>query len=209
MATIARTRRMTADEFFAALDVPEGAELVDGQVFVQTWPDLVDGEVVEVTTPPPVHGWIGRNVIRALETFGNPRGLGEVFGDGIPYRIGAHRVRVPDASFIRAERVSGPPPRKGGWPMAPDLAVEVLSPSDTHAVVRRKLADYFGAGTRLVWLVDPDERGVEVHAPGAAPIWIGEAGTLDGGDVLPGFTLPVAAVFAGVPPAGRLAESGS
>jgi len=185
MATITRTRRMTADEFFADPDVPELAE-------------LVDGEVVTLTTPPPIHGWISGNVYDALSAHVRPRGLGRVFGDNVPYTLGSHKVRVPDVSFIRTERGPGPPPRRGGWPLAPDLAVEVLSPSDTHAVVRRKLADYFGAGTPLVWLVDPDEWGVEVHTPDAAARWIDESGTLDGGAVLPGFSVPVADIFRGV-----------
>ena len=65
--------------------------------------------------------------------------------------------------------------------------------------MRKKLADYFGAGARLVWLVDSEDRGVEVHAANGVTRWVDEAGTLDGGEVLPGFTLPVADVFAGVP----------
>lgn len=185
MATITRTKRMTALEFFADPDVPDRAE-------------LVDGEVVEMVAPPPYHGWIGRTIVRALDAHVGPRGLGEVFGDGIPYELGEYKVRVPDASFIRADRVPGPPPRRHAWRLAPDLAVEVLSPSDTRTVLRKKLADYFGAGTPLVWLVDPDDWGVEVLTPDAAARWIDESGTLDGGAVLPGFRIPVAELFRGL-----------
>lgn len=192
MATIARTQSMTADEFFDDPDVPELAE-------------LVDGEVVELTTPPPLHGWIARNVQRALDAFVTAHRLGEVFGDNVPYMLGHEKVRVPDVSFVRTERVPGPPPPRGGWPMAPDLAVEVLSPSERYAAVRKKLADYFGAGTRQVWLVDPDDRIVEVHTMGGTARQVDEAGTVDGGDLLPDFTLAVADVFAGVPP-GRAPE---
>ncbi len=185
MATGTRTRRMTADEFFDDPEVPEFAE-------------LVDGEVHELTPAPPYHGWIGRAVVRALDAHVLPRQLGEVFGDGVPYQLGEHTVRVPDVSCIRADRVPGPPPRRGAWRLAPDLAVEVLSPSDTRSVLRRKLADYFGAGTRLVWLVDPDDRGVEVLTPDAAPRWVDTTGSLDGGSVLPDFRVPVAELFRGL-----------
>lgn len=186
MATITRTHRMTADEFFDSPAVPELAE-------------LVDGAVVALTTPPPAHGWIAKNVYDALNDHVRPLKLGRVFGDNVPYRLDSHKVRVPDVSFIRAERVPGPPPTRGGWPLAPDLAVEVVSPSETYASVRRKVADYLGAGTRAVWLVDPDARGVEVHGAGAATVWVAEDGSIAGGDVLPGFVLPAAEVFAGVP----------
>jgi Uma2 family endonuclease len=176
---------MTADEFFADPDVPEFAE-------------LVDGEVHEVTPAPPYHGWIGRAVFLALHAHAAPRQLGEVFGDGVPYQLGPHTVRVPDVSFIRADRVPGPPPRRGAWRLAPDLAVEVLSPSDTRGVLRKKLADYFGAGTPIVWLVDPDDFGVEVLTPDAAPRWIDTAGALDGGPVLPDLRVPVADLSRGL-----------
>ena len=193
MATITRTHRMTAEEFFDDPNVPERAELVDGLVVVR-------GEASDVTPfPPPIHAWIVYNLYDRLTDWVRPRGLGRVLGDGTPYQLGPGIVRGPDVSFIRADRLPGGPPRRGGWPFAPDLAVEVLSPSDTHAEVRRKLANYFGAGTRLVWLVDPDERGIEVHAPHAAGVWVAETGTLNGGDVLPGFTVLAADVFAGVP----------
>ncbi len=185
MATITRTARMTAEEFYDDPNVPERAE-------------LIDGEVHELTPAPPYHGWIGRAVVRALEAHVNPRQLGEVFGGGMPYQLGEFTVRVPDASFIRAERVPGPPPRRGAWKFAPDLAVEVLSPSDTRSTLRKKLADYFAAGTPLVWLVDPDDFGVEVLTPDAAARWINEAGTLDGGLVLPGFSVAVAELFRGI-----------
>lgn len=193
MATTTRAHRMTADEFFEDPGVPERAELVDGLV-------VVGSEASDVTPfPTPVHAWIAYNLYDWLTDWVRPRGLGRVLGDGTPYQLGPGTVRGPDVSFIRADRLPGGPPRRGGWPFAPDLAVEVPSPSDTHAVVRKKLADYFEAGTRLVWLIDPDDRGVEVHTPNAAAAWVAETGTLDGGDVLPGFTLSAADLFAGVP----------
>ena len=84
MATITRTHRMTADEFFDDRELPELVE-------------LVDGEVVELTTPPPVHGWIARAVQRALDAFVTPRRLGEIFGDNVPHRLGDYKVvRMPD-----------------------------------------------------------------------------------------------------------------
>jgi Uma2 family endonuclease len=176
---------MTADEFFDDPEVPEFAELVDGEVHAST-------------PAPPYHGWIARAVFRALYSHAAPRQLGEVFGDGVPYQLGEHTVRVPDVSFIRADRVPGPPPRRGAWRLAPDLAVEVLSDSDTPSVLRTKITDYLDAGAAVVWLVDLDERGVEVRVADAAPRWVGEGETLDGGAVLPGFGVSVAELFHGI-----------
>ena len=185
-ATMTRTHRMTANEFYNDPSVPERAE-------------LVDGEVVELTPPPPVHVWILANVSDALNDHVRAHKLGRVFGDGSGYTLGAYKVRVPDVSYFSAARLPVPPPTRGGWPYAPDLAVEVLSPSERHDAIRKKPADYFGAGGRMMWLVDAGERGVEVYAPDAAPLWMAEGGTVAGGDVVPGFTRPVADVFAGVP----------
>jgi len=78
----------------------------------------------------------------------------------------------------------------------PDLAVEVRSPDDSQAELLRKVADYLEAGSRLVWIVDPASRQVHVHRPGHAMLTLFDDATLDGGDVLPGFTLPLSLLFA-------------
>ncbi len=187
MATTARATRMTTREFITDRTIPERAELVHGQVRLMT---------------PAVnaHTLVCRAVFLALHAHVAPRQLGEVFPDGFAYEL-PHRddtVRVPDVSFVRAGRLPDPMPRRGVLRLAPDLAVEVLSDSDTPSVLRNKIADYLDAGAALVWLVDLDERGVEVRVADAAPRWVGEGGTLEGGAVLPGFRVPVAELFRGI-----------
>ena len=82
--------------------------------------------------------------------------------------------------------------------VSPDLAVEVLSPSNTAAEMARKRADYFAGGTRLVWMVDPPARTIAVYVPdGAAPVVYGTGDVIGGDEVLPGFTMAVADAFAG------------
>jgi Uma2 family endonuclease len=114
----------------------------------------------------------------------------------------AGRVRLPDVAFIARERLPGGfLPRQAIPDLAPDLAVEVLSESDTPAEIDQKLREYFESGTRLAWVVDPRARTAAVyHAPGDPAFVLDEAGRLDGEGVLPGFTLPVADLFRGVPP---------
>ena len=127
------------------------------------------------------------------------RGLGEVFTDGTGFALppGDDTVRSPDTAFVQMGRLPAEDLPAGWVPIAPDLVVEVLSPDETYSMVAEKLADYFAGGTTLAWVIDPRRRGVEVHAPGQAARWVAYADTLDGAPVLPEFTIPVAALFAG------------
>ena len=78
---------------------------------------------------------------------------------------------------------------------APDLAIEVLSPNDRRSEVEEKISDWLGAGARMVWLVDPEARTIAVHRAATAPRVVASGGTVDGEDVLPGFSMPVDAAF--------------
>lgn len=187
MAAPTLVARMTAAEFRENRDLPDTAQ-------------LVHGEVVLVPPASRAHTRVMRAVFRALDAHVAPRQLGEVYPDGAGYEL-PHRgdtVRIPDVSFVRAGREPAVVGLRGFPRMAPDLAAEVLSPSETPNEIRKKRTDYLDAGTALVWLVDLDARGVEVWAPGAAPRWVGEDGTLDGSPLLPEFGVAVRELFAGV-----------
>jgi Uma2 family endonuclease len=117
-------------------------------------------------------------------------------GDGL-LRLFPDRVRAPDVSFISWKRM---PNQELGHEaiasLAPDLAVEVLSPSNTAAEMDQKLQEYFGSGGRLVWIVDPQARTVRVYTSLRRSVLLTEDGTLDGRKVLPGFALPIRKWFA-------------
>lgn len=159
--------------------------------------ELVEGELVELPGAGALHNLIAALIYRLLHAHCEGGGLGFVFTDGIGYILGRRpdRVRVPDVSFVSQGRVpeSGLP--EGFWPSAPDLAVEVVSPSDRADEVRRRVRDYLEAGTRLVWLVWPRQRSVTVYAADGAVRELGEGDELDGGAVLPGFRVRVAELF--------------
>lgn len=104
-------------------------------------------------------------------------------------------VRAPDAAVVLASRVPSSGVSVGYWPFARDLAVEVVSPSDRLGDVHVKIAEYFAAGTRLVWLVEPESRMVHVYRSPQQVEVLGTADDLDGGDVLPGFQCPVQRFF--------------
>ncbi|HEY0780790.1 MAG TPA: Uma2 family endonuclease [Gemmatirosa sp.] len=187
MATAVITERLTASEYYDSPDVPDRAELVHGKVHV-------------MAPGANAHTLVCRTIFLALHQHAAARGLGEVFPDGFGYELPPRNdtVRIPDASFVRAGRLPATFGPKGCVRLAPDLAVEVLSPSDTYGVMRLKLADYREAGVRLVWLVDVGDRTAEVHTPDGAMRVVADDGILDGGDVLPGFSLPLRDLFVGV-----------
>jgi Uma2 family endonuclease len=123
--------------------------------------------------------------------------LGHVCGAETGFRIARtpDTVRAPDVAFIRRERQGATPSSDGFFEGAPDLAVEVLSPGDTVFEVDEKTADWLRAGCSTVWVVNGRRRTVAVHAQGGPVRSLGDAEILDGGEVLPGFTLPVARIF--------------
>jgi Uma2 family endonuclease len=104
-------------------------------------------------------------------------------------------VRAPDVWFVRADRVPADGIPVSFWPGAPDLAIEVLSPTDRVGAVLRKVREYLDAGVRLVWVIDPEARTAGVFRPGRTEHFIDDDRILDGEDVLPGFTLPLREVL--------------
>lgn len=182
---MAITQLRTLEEFLA-LDWPE-----DGRKR-----ELVRGEVVEVPTPGGPHNVIASRLHRLLSNFVDEQ-LGFVFTDNMGYVLSVSDAtyRVPDVSFVADERI---PPEgvPAVWYAPPDLAAEVVSPSDRTRDVEDKVQDYLAAGVRLVWVFWPDTQTVTVHAPDTEPRPLTADDILDGGDVLPGFAVPVATLFA-------------
>ena len=122
-----------------------------------------------------------------------PRGLGDLGSGETGFRLehDPDTVRAPNVWFVRAGRV---PTGEAGTHFflgPPDLAVEVLSPSDRYRDVMAKVRDYLAAGTPLVWVIDPIGRSAAIFRAGGAAHLLGEDGILDGGDVPPGFTVPL------------------
>lgn len=103
--------------------------------------------------------------------------------------------RKPDGMFFAKGRLPGDRPPEGTIDIAPDLAVDVVSPSGNARNLETKVAEYLEAGVRLVWVFYPDSSTVHVYRRGSAAARLGPADMLDGEDVLPGFSVPVAEVF--------------
>jgi Uma2 family endonuclease len=171
--------------------------------------ELVDGVLVEkVMGLMESAGAV--DIISHVSPFVRQHDLGIVAGADGTLRLMPRLVRIPDVSFFswgqlpRREYPSEPIPD-----LYPDLAVEVLSEGNTEEEMERKLKEYFLAGSRLVWLVDPEARTVRVHTSPDDATTLTEDDRLDGGDVLPGFSLALKDLFARVPrPAPRRPRNG-
>jgi Uma2 family endonuclease len=136
-------------------------------------------------------------IVTALQNFVRPRGLGVVSGPDGMMRLFPGLVRIPDVAYIsRARLPGGHVPAEAVPSLVPDLAVEVLSESNTSAEMGLKRREYFSAGVRLVWLVNPDTRTAEVFADSEQSTMLTDEQFLDGGTVLPGFQLELKSVFA-------------
>ena len=158
--------------------------------------ELVDGVLVEKTKgykESVLAGAIGE----FLRRFVRQRKLGIVTGERGTFRILPSQVRIPDVCFVSyGQFPGGKLPEEPIPAVAPNLAVEVLSESNTEGEMRRKLQDYFTAGVRLVWYVDPRTRTATVYTSPEQCTMLGENDLLTGGDVLPGFELPLRELFA-------------
>ena len=162
--------------------------------------ELVDGTLVEKGM-----GYQESRIAMLIGTFLNvfvlPRKLGLVTGPDGTIKLFAGLVRMPDVAFTSWDRLPNRKlPRAPIPALAPDLAVEVLSRSNTKAEMTRKLGEYFDAGVRLVWIVDLRKRTARVYTAVDQSVLIQENQALDGGDVLPGFVLPLSELFADVEP---------
>jgi Uma2 family endonuclease len=163
--------------------------------------ELVDGQLVE-RPMSELSSYIGARMTHRLMEVCEPGGLGWVFGADAGYqcfRDDPNKVRKPDSSFIRRDRLPQGPHARGFSRIAPDLAVEVLSPNDSVYEVDVKIQEYFDAGVELVWEVNPESRTVTVHHADGFSNRLREEDELSGENVIPGFRMKVAELFFPLP----------
>jgi Uma2 family endonuclease len=158
--------------------------------------ELVRGRLVREPAPGAEHGLVDTRVIYALERWCRAAGAGVVMSNaGFALRVDPDTVRAPDVAFVTAARM--PAHGYGGsyWRMAPDLAVEIISPSNRRAALSQQVRDYLEAGSRMVWVVDSARRAVTIHETGVSARTLSADDMIDGGDVLPDFSVRVAEFF--------------
>jgi Uma2 family endonuclease len=182
---VIRRKLYTVDEFAAFTDLPENRE----RRF-----ELINGEIRE-KMPTQRHGIIVALIVSFLVTFVRPRNLGRVAVE-VRHRMpdDDHNAHLPDVSFYAD--TGTPIVERGEVPHMPDLAVEVKSPDDTYQEMRDKAAYYLANGSKMVWLVYPEKRFVEVYRQGVDLQILTEEDTIEGDPLLPGFRLSVQDIFA-------------
>jgi Uma2 family endonuclease len=157
--------------------------------------ELSRGRLVREPPPGARHGWLVGKLFHALDAHAREHALGVVLNQsGFLLSVDPPTVRDPDLAFLTAASI----PREiqpGFWRLSPDLAVEVLSPSNSAIEIHEKILDYLVAGTRLVWVVDPHNETVVVHGPDRGSRTLARGDVLSSDDVLPGFRLPLAELF--------------
>ena len=184
---MATMRFVTDEELLAAPRDGRKYERVDGEMRVSP-ADARHGEVIVALT-------------LALGAFVRERRLGRIFESSTGFRWPGRQagrpdnVRSPDVSFVAADRFPAGPAPASFVPFAPDLAVEVLSPNDNSRDVLEKVGEYLDAGTRLVWVIDPEKRTASVYRSLMGVRVLGEADSLGGEDVVPGFACRLADVL--------------
>jgi Uma2 family endonuclease len=169
------SQAMTADELLRASFPNKRTELIRGVLVVR---EPAGGR----------HGRVAAEMARLIGTHVHDNGLGVVYGAETGFTLAREpdTVRAPDVAFVHRDRVPVPEP-VGFLPIAPDLAVEVLSPGDRPGETLAKVGDWLDAGTRLIWVIDPDRRQARVYRADGTESIIEEGDELSGEDVLPGF----------------------
>jgi len=159
--------------------------------------ELLRGRLMVREPPGTNHGRISANLAYFLTDFARRNRLGVVFGQDTGFKIESNpdTVRGPDVAFLALARASGIPDR-GYAALAPDLAAEVLSPEDRPGEVLAKVAQWLGAGTALVWVIDPRRGDARVYRPDGSLTIVEADGALEGEDLLPGFSCALRDVLA-------------
>lgn len=187
---------MTQQDFYAYAALPENAN---------RRLEWIHGEMIDVTAAPsPLHNYVIVRLVQALQNYLDQNDIGFVFSDSVSYPIFDEAVVIPDVSFISYARQRELPHR---FEQAPDLAVEVVSPSNSPYEMLSKVELYLRAGTQRVWMIDPapQQRVARVYRLGEGDSVVYHklttADSFDGETLLPGFTLPLARLFPPTPDA--------
>lgn len=183
------TALMTAEEL---LELPHG----EGFRY-----ELINGELITMPSSGFPHGRTCARLTAPLTQFILDHGLGEVFAAETGYQLTSKpdTVLAPDISFVTKERIKETGAQQGFWPGAPDLVVEILSPSDRPSKVKAKTSRWFVGGARQVWIVDPKTCTVTIHRSSSDSITFSGSDHLEADDILPGFRLSLERIFGPTP----------
>ena len=178
-------KKMTAGEFEAS-------------PFAETH-ELIRGELYPIMPAGSLHGLITNRVSKFLSYFVDDNNLGEVFAAETGFKLKNHSTVGADVAFVSKENLAKFGVPDSFFPTAPDLAVEVVSPSNSSEEISTKVEDYLSSGSRLVWIVYPKRKAVVVYRTNNTVSFLHETDELDGEDVIPNFRCPLGKIFGNLP----------
>lgn len=182
--TITSEKTWTDQEFMALPD--------DGNRY-----EIVNGELVIMANSGMEHGNIGAFLGGAIELHVRSHKLGVTCDSSTAFKMKSGNKRSPDISFVAKERLQGRKRLpKGFFEGAPDLAVEIISPSNTFEEIHNKLVEYFDSGCRLAWVIHPDEQSALIYRQPQPDRLLKISDNLEGEEIIPGFTMPMVDLFA-------------
>ena len=178
------TALMTADEL---LELPRGQHRYE----------LINGELKTMSPASHAHGRIAIRVGASMAQFVWQNDLGEAYAaeTGFLLRTKPDTVLAPDFAFISKQRASEGRDQKGFWPGPPDVAIEVLSPSESGPQARKKVGQWLDYGTKQVWIVNPKNETVTIYRSSGDTTSFSDEETVEADDVLPGFRIAVKEIF--------------
>ena len=180
-----KSKVWTADEFFRS-PISKNHE-------------LIEGEIVETMSTGFVHGIVAQRIGRYIGNFADENNLGEVTAAETGFILNEKTYRGADSAFISNENLKKYGYPQGFFPVAPDIAIEVVSPTNTSEEMMTKVNLYLQGGSRLVWIIYPQTKVITVYRQSNVVSLLRENDTLEGEDVLPDFQLPLAKLFANLP----------
>ena len=159
--------------------------------------ELIRGELRKMPPAGHIHGEYALSIGASLQTHAKATGLGKTYAAETGFRLESDpdHVRAPDAAFVRRDRAEEAREAPGFFPGPPDVAVEVISPTDRYTEVEEKVADWLAAGTLAVIVVDPRRRTVKVHCSPTDVVALTESDVLSVGEVVPGWQMAVRDIF--------------
>jgi Uma2 family endonuclease len=189
----------------AILEKPQGGLLTADELLMMPntrWGfELVRGQLKKYMPAGNLHGFIASKIGALLSVFVAENNLGAVFAAETGFIVfhNPDTVRAPDAAFVGREKLAKYGITEKYFPVAPDLAVEVVLPNDRKKDIEGKIRDYLAADVKLIWIIYPQNKIVAVHRQNYIADILRESDELDGKDVLPNFRLPLNKIFGNLP----------
>lgn len=201
MSSVVENREAETQEFWLVLNGnPVRKKIVltpefEDEIYSSGRYEIVYGEIKERSMPSPVHGRIQAKISAKLLSHVEENNLGAVYTE-THFEFAEHLSRVPDVAFVSFERFpEGGEDKSSRWHIAPDLAVEVISPTDDYEDVQEKITEYFTFGVRQVWIISPESKTLTVYFTRTDVKILTENDELTGEEVLPGFHLKLSEIF--------------